>query len=80
MRAENERQKKKKAKRKSYIAQGGVLTVQEGLNQLQGADLEPIEGLIDQLTQPKTRTPQMYSIYRSLEYTTRICPQRCNSN
>ena len=80
MRAENKRQKKKKAKRKSYIAQGGVLTVQEGLNRLQGADLEPIEGLIDQLTQPKTRAPRMYSVYKSLKHTARTCPQRCNSN
>ena len=30
LRAENERQKRKRAKRKSYIARGGVLTVQEG--------------------------------------------------
>ena len=32
LRAENERQKKKRAKVKSYIATGGVLTVQEGLD------------------------------------------------
>jgi len=30
LRSENERQKKKKAKRGSYIAARGVLTVQEG--------------------------------------------------
>ena len=32
LRAENERQKKKKAKKRSYIATGGTLTVQEGLD------------------------------------------------
>ncbi len=31
LRAENKRQKKKRAKRRSYIAVGGTLTVQEGL-------------------------------------------------
>jgi hypothetical protein len=49
LRTENKRQKIKKTKRRSYIAQGGVLTVQEGLNRLQGADLEPVEGLTEQL-------------------------------
>ena len=32
LQAENERQKRKRAKRRSYIAKGGVLTVQEGLD------------------------------------------------
>jgi hypothetical protein len=32
LQAENERQKKKRANRRSYIATGGVLTVQEGLD------------------------------------------------
>jgi hypothetical protein len=32
LRAENARQKKKRAKKRSYIATGGTLTVQEGLN------------------------------------------------
>ena len=41
LRTKNERQKKKKAKRRSYIAIGGVLTVQEGLDQTQSANIEP---------------------------------------
>jgi hypothetical protein len=32
LQAENERQKKKRAKQRLYITTGGVLTVQEGLN------------------------------------------------
>src|SRR5580700_11897298 len=40
LRAENERQKKK-VKRRSYIATGGVLTVQEGLDLSQIANTEP---------------------------------------
>jgi hypothetical protein len=34
LRAENERQKKKRAKRRSYIRTGGVLTFQEGVEQV----------------------------------------------
>ena len=36
----NERQKKKRAVRRSYIATGGVLTVQEGLNRSEVVDTE----------------------------------------
>ena len=32
LRVENERQKKKRAKKRLYIATGGVLTIQEGLD------------------------------------------------
>ena len=32
LQVENERQKKKRAKKRSYIATGGVLTIQEGLD------------------------------------------------
>jgi hypothetical protein len=47
-RAENERQKKKRAKRRSYIATGGVLTVQEGLNRSEMANVGPESGVVDQ--------------------------------
>jgi hypothetical protein len=80
LRGENERQKKKKAKRRSYIAQGGVLTVKEGLNRLQEADLERVEGSTDQLAQSQTRAPRMCSMCRSLEHTARACSQRGVSN
>lgn len=39
LRAKNERQKKKRVKRRSYIAIGGVLTVQEGLDLSQIANI-----------------------------------------
>jgi hypothetical protein len=80
LRAENERQKKKRAKRRSYIAQGGVLTVKAGLNRLQEAGLEYMEGSIDQPAQAQTRAPRMCSIYRSPEHTARTCSQRGVSN
>jgi hypothetical protein len=39
LRTANERQKKKRAVRRSYIAIGGVLTAEEGLNQLKSTDV-----------------------------------------
>jgi hypothetical protein len=80
LRTENERQKKKKVKRRSYIAQRGVLTVQEGLNRSQEADLQPIEGFADPPAPPQVRAPRMCSICRSLEHTARTCAQREVSN
>jgi hypothetical protein len=41
LRAANERQKKKQARRRAYIATGGILTVREGLNRTQVSDKEP---------------------------------------
>ena len=46
LRAENERQKKKKAKRRSYIATGGVLTGQEGVERSQIANIKPLSRVI----------------------------------
>jgi hypothetical protein len=47
--AENERQKKKRAKRRSYIATGRVLTVQEGL-ELSRSNAEPTGGVVSEVT------------------------------
>jgi hypothetical protein len=80
LRTEIERQKKKKAQRRSYIAQREVLIVQEGLNRSQRVDSERVEGFTDQLAQLQIRAPRMCSICRSLEHTARTCAQRVASN
>jgi hypothetical protein len=49
LRAENKRQKKKRVKRRSYIATGGILTRQEGVERSQIASIEPISGVTVQL-------------------------------
>ena len=41
LRAANKRQKKKRAVRRSYIATGGVLIVQEGLNRSVITNIKP---------------------------------------
>jgi hypothetical protein len=76
LRAENERQKKKRAKRRSYIATGGVLTVQEGLNQSQIVDTGLTEEVTDSLEAPRIRAPRTCRMCKSLEHTARTCPQR----
>ena len=74
LRAANERQKKKRAKRKSYIAVGGVLTVQEGLNRSQMVDIEHMKELTNRPQEPRVRAPPRCSICSSLEHNARICP------
>src|SRR5450432_2354198 len=80
LRAENERQKKKRAKRRSYIAIGGVLTVQEGLDLSQIANEGLQGGVAIQEATVKTRAPRTYSMCKSLSHTARTCPTKEVSN
>jgi hypothetical protein len=68
LRVENQRQKKKRAKRRSYIATGRVLTVQEGL-ELSQSNVEPISEVVSRVAtkEPtvRIRAPRTCSIYRS---------------
>jgi hypothetical protein len=79
LRAENQRQKKKRAKRRSYIATGGVLTVQEGL-ELSQSNVEPVSGVVSgvAIDEPtvRTRAPRTCSICRSQSHTARTCPAK----
>jgi hypothetical protein len=80
LQAENKRQKKKRAKRRLYIATGGVLTVQEGLDLLQIANTE-LEGRVAiQEATVKTRAPRTCSLCRSLSHTARTYPTKQVSN
>ncbi len=80
LRAENERQKRKRAKRRVYIATGGVLTVREGLNRAQMSNIGSNSGVVDQVATVQPRAPRICSVCRSLEHTARTCLQRYNSN
>jgi hypothetical protein len=80
LRTANERQKKKKAKRKEYIATGGVLTVREGLNRAQMCDVGSNTGVPNQAASVRLRAPRTCSMCKSLEHTARTCPQRYISN
>ena len=75
LRATNERQKRKRARRE-YIATGGILTIQEGLGRSQTTRPEPESGVVNQTAVVQMRAPRMCSVCRSLEHTACTCPQR----
>jgi hypothetical protein len=79
LQVENQRQKKKRAKRRSYIATGGVLTVQEGL-ELSQSNVEPASEVASKVAteEPTVRTCTLRtcSIYRSQSHTACTCPAK----
>lgn len=80
LRAANERQKKKRAVRRSYIATGGVLTVQEGLDRSVAANTELTAQFTGGVKERRIRAPRTCSVCGSLEHTARTCPNKVNSN
>lgn len=80
LRAANERQKKKRAIRRSYITTRGVLTVQEGLDRSVATNLEPTGQSAGGVEELRIRAPRTCSMCKSLEHTARTCPLRFNSN
>jgi len=80
LRAKNERQKKKRAKRRSYIATGGVLTVQEGLDLSQTANEGLQGGVATEEATARMRAPRICSMCKSLSHTARTCPTKQVSN
>jgi hypothetical protein len=80
LQAKNKRQKKKKAKRRLYIATGGVLTVQEGLNLSQIANTELESRVASQEATAQTYILYIYSLCKSQLYTACTCPTKQGSN
>jgi hypothetical protein len=70
LKAANQRQKKRREKPCSYIAEGGVLTVEEGIRQAEDKRKETEEAL------SKPRAVRHCSICRSTEHTARTCLQK----
>ena len=77
---ENQRQKKKRAKRRLYITIGGVLIVQEELDLSQTTN----KGLQGRVATKKAtirmRVPRTCSMCKSLLHTTCTCPTKQVSN
>jgi hypothetical protein len=80
LRHANERQKRKRAQKRTFIARGGVLTVQEGRDLSQNTAIVPESGVIHQEATVRTRAPPRCSICKSLEHTARTCPTNQASN
>ena len=79
LRAANERVKKKRAKRKSYVGKGQVLSAQE-VQEGQVQSVVEEEGGNQVIRESELalpiRAPRTCSICRSLEHTARTCPER----
>ena len=79
LRAANERVKKKRRQRRSYVGRGGASAASEVLQGQDRAIIE-VEAENEDLNQPvpevRARAPRMCSICRSLEHTARTCPGR----
>jgi hypothetical protein len=80
LRAVNERQTKKRAVRRSYIAKGGALTVQEGLNRSAIVNIELTGQSTGGVKEQRMRAPRTCSMCKSLEHTARTWPLNFNSN
>jgi hypothetical protein len=80
LRTANERQIKKRAVRREYIAKGGVLTVQEGLNRSAIVNIEPMDQFTGGVEEQRIRAPRTCSMCKSPEHTARTCPLRFVSN
>ena len=77
---ENQRQKKKRAKRRSYIATSGVLVVREGLDLLQTANEGLQGGVATKKAIVRMFAPRTCSMCKSLSHTARTCPTKQVSN
>jgi hypothetical protein len=76
LRAENARQKRKRAIKRSFIQSGGVLTVQEGIELVEMAENRHREEEVELRPQPQTRALARCSICRATEHNARTCPAR----
>jgi len=76
LQAENQRQKRKRAKRRTYIARGGVLSGAEGLSRAQAAQEGAVEGAAEAAVERPQRAPRKCSMCNSTEHTARTCPRR----
>ena len=76
LRAENQRQKRKRAIKRSFIQSGGVLTVQEGIELVETAENGSIGGEVEPRVQAQPRALGRCSICRSTIHNARTCPAR----
>jgi len=79
LRTANERIRKKRQKKKSYVGKGGVLSVTEVQEAQIGVEVEENRDIpvVEEPGQPiRTRALRTCSICRSLEHTARTCPNR----
>ena len=67
---ENQRQKRKRAKRRTYIARGGVLLGAEGASRAQAAQEGAVEGAAEAAVKRPQRAVRKCSMCKSTEHNT----------
>lgn len=72
----NERKKQKQAKKRSYIATEGVLTVEEGVRRVERRDTRTDAPIEVNSAQAQTRAPRRCSKCGSIDHTARTCQQQ----
>jgi hypothetical protein len=77
---ENQRQKRKRVKKRTYIARGGVLSGAEGASRAQAAQEGAVEGPAAAGVERPQRAPRKCSICYLTEHTARTCPRRQATN
>ena len=73
---ENQRQKRKRAKKRTYIAKGGVLSGAEGASRAHAAREGAAAVAVEVAAERPQRAPRKCSMCESIEHTARTCPRR----
>ena len=76
LRIENQHQKRKRAKKCTYIARGGVLLGAKGASCAQAAQGGAAEGAAEAAAKRPQQVPRKCSMCKSLKHTARTCPRR----
>ena len=76
LRAMSARQKRKRAEPRSYIANGGVLTAEEGQRRAKKAQIDKKADSSEVSARASNRAPPKCSMCSSLEHNARVCPTR----
>ena len=73
---ENHHQKRKRAKKRIYIARGGVLLGTEGASYTQATQQGAVGGAVAAEAKRPQQALRKYSMCKSTEHTARTCPRR----
>jgi len=73
---ENQCQKKKRAKKRTYIARGGILSGSEGASCAQATQIRQEVAIVEAVAEQPRRVVRKCSMCKLIEYTARTCPRR----
>jgi hypothetical protein len=80
LRAANEKQKRKRERRRTYIGQKDALTVEEEINRVRDTNEEERGGVEVSEEQPRKRAAPRCSVCGTTGHTARTCSQRTGNS